>query len=106
MITIFATGAGLWAGTLGSGDIASATLISPQLPVSVLISSPGLPQSTANQHAAMVLYAGSAPTLTDGVLQVNMVLPVAADLANGPEVRLVLQVGGSQAPAVTVAVPH
>lgn len=102
-ITIFGTGSGLWAGSLSTGEIAPSALTFPQLPVLVLIS---VPQASATQHSATVLYAGSAPSLSDGVLQVNLRLPAAPDLGNGPEVQLILQVGGIQSPPVTLYVPH
>ena len=31
-------------------------------------------------HQATVLYAGSAPTQSDGVMQINFILPIAPDL--------------------------
>lgn len=102
-IAIFATGSGLWAGPLGTGETASASLVFSQLPVSVSVS---VPQSDAAQHSATVLYAGSAPFLSDGVLQVNLQLPISTDLANASEVRLILQVGNVQSPPVTLYVAH
>jgi uncharacterized protein (TIGR03437 family) len=92
IITLFATGTGLWNGDLKTGQVASASLVSPQSPVKVLISS--------NLVEAEVLYAGSAPTLTDGVVQLNIRLPIAS--AYNLITQFILQVGDAQSPVAAV----
>jgi uncharacterized protein (TIGR03437 family) len=92
IITLFATGTGLWNGDLKTGQVSSASLVSPKSPVKVLISS--------NLVEAEVLYAGSAPTLTDGVLQLNIRLPISS--AFNLITQFILQVGDAQSPVAAV----
>ena len=101
-MTIFVTGAGLFQGDLGTGAIAPlAPLFSTQLPVSVQIFSGNNPV-----HQATVLYAGSAPTQSDGIVQINFVLPVAPDLRNNPIAFLTVQIGTSQSQRVLINVTN
>jgi uncharacterized protein (TIGR03437 family) len=81
-ITIFATGAGQFspAGVDGS-IVTAATLPVPKLPVSVMIGGVEAPVS----------YAGGAPGLVEGVLQVNAQVPAGAP--SGAAVPIILQVG-------------
>lgn len=65
VVTLFATGAGLMDRALPNGTVTNSTLSRPQLPVSVRIGT----------QTAEVTYAGSAPTLVQGVLQVNVRIP-------------------------------
>lgn len=65
VVTLFATGAGVMDRTLPNGAVTDSNLLRPLQPVSVRI-------GTA---AAEVVYAGSAPTLVHGVLQVNVRIP-------------------------------
>ena len=64
----------------------------PLQPVSVKIG--GLP--------AVVNYAGAAPTLVAGVLQLNVEIP--AGFAAGNAIPVVLRIGGVDSPVVTIAV--
>jgi uncharacterized protein (TIGR03437 family) len=93
VISLFAIGTGLWNGDLKTGQVSSTSLLAPILPVKVFIGSSSGPE-------AEVLYAGSAPTLTDGVLQLNILLPISKEfnLTTG----FVLQVGDIQGPTATV----
>ena len=95
-ISIFATGAGLMSPQSADGAIIPAVapelLPKPALPVTVEIGG----------RDAQVLYAGAAPLLPNGVLQVNVLLP--ADLAPGA-VPVAIRVGSFESQqGVTVAV--
>lgn len=68
VVAIYATGAGLTAPASSDGAITTAPYPKPNLAVSVTID--GLP--------AQVLYAGAAPGLVAGVLQINAVVPANA----------------------------
>jgi uncharacterized protein (TIGR03437 family) len=94
VVSIYATGAGQSKPTPKDGSIAGAKpLPEPVAHVSVEIG--GLP--------AEVLYAGAAPGLVSGALQVNARVP--AGVTPGPLVPVVLKIGdaGSQT-GVTLAV--
>lgn len=91
-IAIFANGAGQTSPPGADGQITGSVLPMPLLPVSV----------TVGGLNAKVLYAGAAPELVAGVLQVNVVVP--SGLASAAAVPVVLNVGGVSSPAgVTVA---
>jgi uncharacterized protein (TIGR03437 family) len=93
IIIVFATGAGQTDPGGTDGQLAGDPLPIPLLPVSVQIG--GLD--------AKVLYAGAAPGLVAGVLQVNCVAPL--DSPSGYAVPIVLSVGKTSSPAgVTVAI--
>src|SRR5579885_3538425 len=83
VISLFATGAGQTNPAGVDAQVAGATLPTPVLPVSVDVA--GLD--------AQVLYAGAAPGLLAGVLQVNCMIPVAAPA--GPAVPITLTVGSA-----------
>jgi uncharacterized protein (TIGR03437 family) len=90
IVTVWATGAGISLAFGGDGAIASE-LESPLLPVSVLNS------GNANEsgvYSLAVLYAGSAPELVTGALQVNFQLP--ANLFDVYQLTCQLQVGSEQ----------
>jgi uncharacterized protein (TIGR03437 family) len=93
IVSLFATGEGQTAPNGVEGAIVPATALArPLLPVSVIIA--GRP--------AEVLYAGSAPGLPAGLMQVNARIP--ADTPPGPA-PVVLTVGtGNSQPGVTVFV--
>ena len=93
IITLYATGEGQTSPGGVDGKLATGNnLPSPIQPVSVTIG--GLP--------AVVNYAGAAPTLVAGLMQVNVQVP--AGFADSTAVPVVLQVGGVNSPAVTIAV--
>lgn len=71
-ITIYGTGQGIGAIPEVDGQILGSTLVLPVQPVAVTIDL---------SMPATVLYAGSAPSLVAGVLQVNVALP--SDLSSG-----------------------
>jgi uncharacterized protein (TIGR03437 family) len=78
---LFATGAGQMLPVSGDGAITGATLARPLLAVAVNV----------DGQDAVVLYAGSAPGLVAGVLQVNFRLP--PQVRTGAAVPLLLKVG-------------
>jgi uncharacterized protein (TIGR03437 family) len=92
-ITMFGTGAGLWNRTVQDGSIVLDASVTPVAPVSL----------TIGGQPAKILYAGAAPFLVSGVLQVNAIVPEG--IGSGPE-PLVLTVGQSSnaQQQVTVAV--
>jgi uncharacterized protein (TIGR03437 family) len=92
VIMIFATGFGQTNPPGLDGQITGATLPQPLLPVSVTIG--GLP--------AQVLYAGAAPGLISGMVQVNCIVPLNSP--SGFTVLIILTVGiATSQPGVTLA---
>jgi len=92
VVMLFATGAGQTDPAGVDGQIIGATLPKPLLPVSVRIGG----------VTARVLYAGAAPGLVSGVLQVNVQVSAVTP---GNAVPVVLRVGEAESPAqVTMAV--
>ena len=97
VIQIFATGEGSLTPAVLTGSVTSATgpnFPKPQASVSV----------TIGGQPAQVLYAGEAPGLVSGVLQVNVVVPTAIS-GTGPQ-TIVLNVGAgtNNQQTITVAV--
>jgi uncharacterized protein (TIGR03437 family) len=93
IIAIFATGAGQTNPPSVDGQLTGTVLPRPTLPVSVQIG--GL--------QATVMYAGAAPGLIAGVLQVNALVP--SDVSSGPAIPVEFAVGGVSSQAgVSVAI--
>jgi uncharacterized protein (TIGR03437 family) len=93
VVVLYATGGGITTPASTDGLITGAPYPAPMLPVSVTIY--GLP--------ATVLYAGAAPGMVAGVLQINVVLPAGAGPYTYDEV--VVTIGDYVSPsAVTVSV--
>jgi uncharacterized protein (TIGR03437 family) len=93
MLVLYATGAGLAGEEVADGQIMGSHLVSPRAPVYVRF----------GKLPAEVAYAGSAPGLVNGVLQVNVRLP--AELLGGSAVPIQLICGASSSPpGTTVAV--
>jgi len=93
IISIFATGAGQTNPPGVDGQVTGTVLPMPLLPVSVQIGGLG----------ANVLYAGAAPELISGVLQVNASIPPATP--SGPAVPIVLNIGQNKSqPEVTISI--
>lgn len=92
VVTFFATGAGLMTPSSTDGAITGTTLATPVSQVSVRV----------DGMEAEVLYAGSAPGMVAGVLQVNCRVPAGA--GSGYAVPVILTVGGADSPSVTLAV--
>ena len=91
VIVLYGTGAGQTNPPGIDGLIAGALLPKPVLPVSVEIGA----------RSAEVLYAGAAPGLISGVVQVNCRVP--SDIDPGNAVPVVLGAGSAVSPPVTVA---
>jgi uncharacterized protein (TIGR03437 family) len=92
-VSLFATGEGATNPTSVDGSIGAPPLPAPVLPVTVSIG--GTP--------ALVTYAGAAPGLVAGVMQVNIKIP--DDTTIGPAVPISLQVGTTTSqPGVTIAI--
>jgi len=93
VIVLFGTGEGQTLPAGQDGVLAGADIPRPVLPVRVLIGG----------KEATVLYAGGAPGLVSGVLQVNARVP--ADVTAGDAVEIVLRVGeNASIPGVTLSV--
>jgi uncharacterized protein (TIGR03437 family) len=92
VVSLYATGAGLWDRSVPNGAIMDANLARPQLPVYVRIGT----------EPVEVVYAGSAPTLVNGGLQVNIRIPDTAESGNQP-IKLIVGTSAS-APGTTIAI--
>jgi uncharacterized protein (TIGR03437 family) len=93
VITIYATGEGQTDPEGVNGRVVTTELAKPVLPVNLRIGGVD----------AEVLYAGSAPGLVSGVLQVNARIP--ASVGGGESVPVELVVGGlASRPGVTLAI--
>ena len=90
VVSVFATGAGQTDPPGTDGQVAGANLPTPLLRVAVQIGG----------MDAQVLYAGDAPGLISGVLQVNVLVPLGAP--SGPAVPIVLTIGPAEGPAGVV----
>jgi uncharacterized protein (TIGR03437 family) len=90
-IIIYATGSGLTTPAGVTGAVAGNTLLLTNANVTV----------TIGGIAATVVYAGSAPGLVDGVLQVNAVVPTGISAGNQP----ILVTAGSATSQNGVTVP-
>jgi uncharacterized protein (TIGR03437 family) len=94
VVTLWATGAGQLSPAGTDGAVVTADLLpKPVLPVSAQIGG----------QAADVVYAGGAPGMVEGVIQVNLRVP--SDSQTGAAVPLSLTVGNSTSqPEVTLAI--
>lgn len=90
IVVLYATGAGAMNPVPIDGQATIGPPQMPVLPVSVLIGG----------AAATVMYAGAAPTLVAGVLQVNCQVP--ASISPGDSVSVALTVGSISSPAGAV----
>ena len=84
ILTLFATGAGEWTPPIEAGVVTGDDLSRTGAPVSAFVN--GIP--------ATVLYAGTAPGLISGVLQVNLFVPAVQPDARG-RARLTVQIGNA-----------
>jgi uncharacterized protein (TIGR03437 family) len=95
IIVVYATGEGVLSPAVATGSVTSATGSSFPQPVAAV-------SATVGGSPATVLYAGSAPGLIAGLLQVNLRLPES--VASGAQ-PVVLTVGGvSSRTGVTAAI--
>ncbi len=90
ILTFYATGEGVLSSGLPDGILAAPPLVRPALPVAVKIGG----------QSAQVQYAGIAPGLVVGVMQVNVVVPAGA---GSGAAELILTAGTNSSPSgVTV----
>jgi uncharacterized protein (TIGR03437 family) len=94
VVSLFATGAGLTTPASADGFVTAAPYPTPNLPVSVTIDG-------AN---AEVVYAGAAPGLVAGVLQVNVIVP--ADTPAVSYNQVVLTIGDYSSPSAVTLTVH
>lgn len=93
VLIFYATGAGLPERDIPDGQVMGAELVPPRAPVFVRL----------GKLPAQVLYAGSAPGLVNGVLQVNVLVPLEA--LPDPATPIQLIVGDyASPPGTTVAI--
>jgi uncharacterized protein (TIGR03437 family) len=91
VVSLFATGGGQTQPAGVTGTLAGSSGASPKLPVSAKIGG----------QNANVLYAGAAPGLISGVMQLNVAIPV--EIGSGTA-SLTIQVGDSSSQVVSIAV--
>jgi uncharacterized protein (TIGR03437 family) len=75
IVSIFATGLGPMTPQLPDGAVPAAPVNQPVLPILVYV----------NQQQAQVLYIGNAPTLAEGVVQINLRLPNPIPMSFGSQ---------------------
>jgi uncharacterized protein (TIGR03437 family) len=94
VVVLYATGGGQTSPAGVDGSVTgSASLPQPVLPVAV----------TIGGQPGTVSYAGGAPGIVAGVLQINVQVP--AGIQTGPAVPVVLQIGSQTSPqSVSIAV--
>jgi uncharacterized protein (TIGR03437 family) len=93
IVMLYGTGEGATRPEGVDGQLAVAPFPSPVLPVKVLIGG----------VEARVAYAGGAPGLVAGTIQINAIVP--EEIAPGPAVPVIIRIGEFESPAgVTVAV--
>ena len=92
IVVLYATGAGQTTPPGVDGAVVSATLPKPLLPVSVQIGGAD----------AAILYAGAAPQMISGIIQVNCRVPLQID--PGTSVPVVLTLGSESSATVSLAV--
>ena len=91
VVLLYATGTGQTSPASQDGKIASDALAKAALPVSVQI----------NGQSTDVLYAGSAPGIISGIVQINVMVPEGVSGA----VPVAVQAGNNSGqPATTIAV--
>jgi uncharacterized protein (TIGR03437 family) len=93
-IQIYGTGAGDLSPAPREGQISPGTEPLPRVKLPVTVS--------LGDRVLQTAYAGVAPRLTQGLLQVNVALP--ADIATGNAVPVTLHIGGQTSPPVTIAI--
>ena len=98
VVSVFMTGEGLTSPALASGSVVAANLPPPQVTAAPLLPVAAL----VDGQPAAIQYAGEAPGLVAGVLQVNVVIPAGARTGDLP---VIISLGGtSSQTGVTVSV--
>jgi uncharacterized protein (TIGR03437 family) len=97
IIVIFATGEGLTSPPSVTGAVTTLTPPIPKVPQNVPVA------VTIGGQPATILYAGEAPGLVSGVLQVNAVVPTSI-VGSGPMTVLLTVGNNTSTQPITVAV--
>src|ERR1035437_470697 len=93
VVVLYATGGGPWTESIPDGQITGSHLVGPRAPVFARV----------GKLPAQLLYAGTAPGLVNGALQINILLP--KELIGGPAVPIQISVGSyTSPPGTTLAV--
>ncbi len=93
VVQLYATGAGPWTESIPDGQVTGSHLVGPRAPVFVRV----------GKLPADILYAGTAPGLVNGALQINILLP--KELIGGPAIPIQISVGNyTSPPGTTLAV--
>ena len=93
VVVLYATGGGPWTESIPDGQIAGSHLVGPRAPVFARV----------GKLPAQILYAGTAPGLVNGALQINILLP--KELIGGSAVPIQISVGSyTSPPGTTLAV--
>jgi len=93
VVVLYATGGGPWTESIPDGQITGSHLVGPRAPVFARV----------GKLPAQILYAGTAPGLVNGALQINILLP--KELIGGSAVPIQISVGSyTSPPGTTLAV--
>lgn len=93
VVVLYATGGGPWTESIPDGQIMGSHLVAPRAPV----------YARVGKLPAQIEYAGTAPGLVNGALQINIRLP--KELIGGPAVPIQISVGNyTSPPGATLAV--
>ena len=93
VVQLYATGGGPWTESIPDGQVTGSHLVGPRAPVFARV----------GKLPAEILYAGTAPGLVNGALQINILLP--KELIGGPAVPIQISVGNyTSPPGTTLAV--
>jgi uncharacterized protein (TIGR03437 family) len=93
VVQLYATGGGAWTESIPDGQITGSHLVAPKAPVFARV----------GKLPAQILYVGTAPSLVNGALQINILLP--KELIGGPAIPIQISVGTyTSPPGTTLAV--
>jgi uncharacterized protein (TIGR03437 family) len=93
IVQLYATGGGAWTESIPDGQIIGSHLVAPKAPA----------YARVGKLPAQILYVGTAPSLVNGALQINILLP--KELIGGPAVPIQISVGNyTSPPGTTLAV--
>jgi uncharacterized protein (TIGR03437 family) len=89
VVQLYATGGGPWTESIPDGQIIGSHLVAPKAPV----------YARVGKLPAQILYVGTAPSLVNGALQINILLP--KEMIGGPAVPIQISVGNYTSPPGT-----
>jgi uncharacterized protein (TIGR03437 family) len=89
VLQLYASGGGPWTESIPDGQIMGSHLVAPKAPVFVRV----------GKLPAQILYVGTAPSLVNGALQINILLP--KELIGGSAVPIQISVGNYTSPPGT-----